>query len=233
VCSAGTNAGDGLVGNLNLYLFKGNSVLSVGPSEQQSASGAYGTFGTYINTVPGGLSYLLSSNQLVDSTATSLSPYSRFMVMGSKITIRLCPDVDTAGSDVNRVLRVILVPIPYNPQLLAGAQYAPSSPNNLRELPYAKEVVISGGINVKPTTISHQMTTKKIFGLTREVATNDGFAYSGTYSGDPLQSWVWLMAIHQVNLINTATGYIIPFDANIEHDTCLWNLNNLRSTIPA
>lgn len=209
--------------NATFAYFKHNSILNCGPSLQSTATLAPGD---YTGTFPSGINYLLAQSQNTNTLTAARAPYNSFLVIGS--SIRLLMTSDQAGN-THSVQAVI-----YKSSENYGGSSGPGigqSVENLGEQPGAVSCLIPPETTSKAIILKTSSSTKKIFGLTRNVATNDK-DYIGTWQTSPAGLSTYIIAMN-----NAGSGTINePFDieckVTIVYDVIFFDRNMFGSVVP-
>jgi len=198
---------------------RGNCVINCGSSFQ--AANGTGTMSAYSFQSPSSLEYLLSSSQ---PTGVSIAPYNRYTVLSSSVRLKFMP----GGSNVCPV-EICLFPIAqetFNKTLSIG-------PGLMKEQPFAKTLYLNPDVTTeKVATITHKMSTRKIYGYLGNVLLEESFSGAmNVSSGTPPQSWVWLMSFCNMQLTPAMQSVVIT-SVQIEYDCVFYERNFLRDGIP-
>jgi len=199
--------------------FKQNCILNCGPASQLSDST---NFGSYATNFPVGINYLLGSSVFSN---TQKAPYSRFMVVGSKITLKMIP-----GNTVVEPLNLVLWPNVTINQAASGSVSITQSINNLIEQPDSKYKMISE-VAAQQVVMTHRMSTKKAFGLTRNLATEDT-PYTGNYNTDPANVCNWILSLNNATL-STIYQATLCVTWRIDYDVIFYDRNMFTSGSPS
>jgi hypothetical protein len=198
--------------------FKASCILNCGPAFQEDDAHA---FAAYATNFPCGINYLLGAQTFSN---TQKAPYSKFVVLGSKITLKICPN----ASAVNPVFLVLWPNTTIN-QASAGSVMITQSVANLLEQPDSKYMVMSELYAADGLVMTHKMSTKRMFGLTRNLASQD-ITYTGNYNTDPAQIGNWVLSMNNANQAATSTGVSLAW--KIDYDVIFFNRNIFTSTAP-
>lgn len=220
-------AAGGVDGVGSYYAQRGNVITDCGLAAAQATT-IPTPFTPYLpNIFPGGINYLLNKNPLLNQDNTQTAPYSRYLVLGSSINVRICNTPDGAGNIVTPAMSIILVPISGN----MNGKLAAMTVENYREQPYSKNRLMAPLCGY-PITMNHKMSTKKIFGLTRNLSTDDT-EFTGDAGTAPVDSkvWNWMLAIQVADLGDTL-GYSLSTVITTSFDIIFYERNLLKSINP-
>lgn len=199
--------------------FRGNCIIQSGVAQIANINLAVPAYGA---SYPGGIRYLLASGSTTSATPSS-GPYNKYLVLGSKITIRI-----TTEGNTNHSTQWVLFPFS---EEVSGKTWNLNT-GSCAEQNYMKRLVCPGTLTNKALTLSHQISTKKMYGLSRNIATEDS-DYCGDYASAPTvqTSWVWVLATNNADGTNTQ-GFTCTATVNIEYDTIFFDRNLNFSSAP-
>lgn len=215
VSGAVTNSGAGIDGNCAEFIFKMTGVQNMGNALNYPLGTM--TAPTIVNN-PTGLYYLLSTNGL--GGGGSVAPYGRVLVTGSSIKV----EYSTEGT-TNKAQEVMIRPIGYLNGFTAGSTIIS---NTFAEQPFSKAYVCPPVLNDKIYAFKHNISTKKIFGLT-SLDTTD-VDYTASASADPTVMACWVVRLK--NLDNSTTTRTGSFKVTIMQDCIFYNTNIYTSASP-
>lgn len=204
-------------GNPSNQVFKLNSIVNVGAASSHPLSDGLSNFTA---NCPAGLYNLWSQSLGVTTGSTAI--YQRFFVRKSKIIVEAC----TEGTS-NKTLTVTIVPLTDNFSSVAALT------NLLNEQPYAKEFMLPPVLNERPKKFSHEITTKKLFGLTSlDNSETDYCGDANGNSGNPETMGVWVVRIANADGL-ADNAYNGTMKVTLEHDTLLFDRNIINSLLPS
>lgn len=212
----------GTVGNSDsaatFCFFRGNCIVMSGQAQIAAINSVVPAYGA---SYPGGIRFLLASGSTTSATPSS-GPYNKYMVLGSKIQIR----INTEGSTNHSTQHVLF---PFSEEV-SGKTWNLNT-GSCAEQNYMKRIVCPGNLTNRALMLSHGMSTKKMYGLSRNIATEDA-DYAGDWQSAPLAlaSWVWVLASN--NADGTTTGFSCTATVNIEYDTIFFDRNLNFSSAP-
>lgn len=199
--------------------FKLNSILATGPSIQATTLVLPGAYGL---VYPCGINYLLSTITNDNPMQAARAPYNQFLVLGSRIRLMML----TTGAGNTNPTQVVLLPSADNWIASGLAQTI----ENLLEQPYARSLVIPPLSTAKGLCLTNSCSTKKIFGLTRNLATNDD-PWTGTATVQPLQIATWVIGFNNMG-IGVTSAYVVDVQVSVEYDVILFGRNMFGSVAP-
>lgn len=214
----------------NYYCFRGNCIIDCGVATTPYNNSFAGP---YTLSQCSGSSLMISSERTLDALASSnqAAPYTKYMVLGSRIKLKFASD--TTGSRVENATALNAALIPYANELVGTSQIVQMPVNTIAEQSYAKSVLVPAVTTGKSIVLSNSITTKKIFGLTRNLSTNDEF-FSGTYDSAPAadKTFVWLLAVNRCD--NEAVSSQAEYGCRVDlyYDTLFYDRNMIMSNKP-
>lgn len=168
----------------DILVFKGNSVMNVGPSQGTS----YPT-GVFASNVPAGLIYILSSPTIGAATG-AVAPYGTYRVLGSAISAMYTPNTGSAATEIN------IFPSDQ-------VSYANLTRTTIAEQPYNKSWSYGNAVQTSQLRrMKNYMSTAKIFGLKNKLMLEDG-QFDGFPTVEPARPWFW--HIYMTSFDGTAT----------------------------
>lgn len=200
--------------------FKQNSVLNCGPALQLANNVAPLA---YSATFPSGINYLLSSSQNTNTLTAARAPYNQFLVMGSTIRLTMC----TPSSVNANPIQVVIYPASEN-YLTSGMG---QSIENLGEQPLSKRTVVPSVCTTRGITMKSSIQTGKLFGLTRQTATNDNF-YTGEYNVDPVNLGTWIIGMNNLGSALNTEAFTVDCSVTVSYDIILFDRNLFGSVAP-
>jgi len=127
------------------------------------------------------------------------APYSRYLVYASRIRVTFYPNT---GLSIGSYLGTVFIQ-----PVIGTTGVQATSMTDIMEMPYIKSRECMGG-NVNPNqpfTMTHYMTTKKMWGC-KDVEDDDD--YQAEYSNNPANQWRWVVGICNNIAGGIFAGYI-------------------------
>lgn len=214
------------------HAFRGNAIINSGWSSTKFNA----TFPAYQTSQCAGAYYLLSSERYDDSAPglNNAAPYSRYMVLSSKINLKVISDeTDTDGNlSVNRS-GTTLVLFPYAGEVVGTGVTWLIPVNTCAEQTNAVKRITPSQMTGTALNITRKMSTKRVFGLSRNISTNDT-AFTAAFNSAPpaTNSWVWILATNNVDGTNDLPTYFRGV-VTMEYDVIFYDRNLLLSTAPS
>jgi len=206
-------------GCASYFTFHGNNPGTVGPSIEASQNAAWGAYGV---NFPAGLIYLMGTQS---GSGVAAGIYQSCLVLGSSIRIGIATDTATVNPSP-----IFMTVFPIADEQTGYKINYPVS--NLAEQMYAKHILVPQN-EAEQMILKNSCSTKKVFGFTRDIATNDDqlvCTMATGVLGAPQYPWNWTVGMR--NADNGSTAWTLALDVEIVYDCIFYDRNIFSSQAP-